>query len=120
LLVVAIVAVTFLVRETRPLIRKLLDFSRRHPATRVKERVYRRLRKVGLQPLPSDTGKEVVEKLKTAARTGRSHQRIADVGDLETTFAEFIETYNAIYYGKEDRLPDLKALSSKITTLLKF
>lgn len=106
------VALYFGFRAARGLLKQIAArMSTRHPASVVKNRVIKRLRKRGLIDSPTDTGAELIEKLRASLIQQKRSEDLAD------QFAQFIDVYNAAYFGREDRLSDLKGLESTITKL---
>ena len=84
------------------------QWKNRHPASAAKRRVIKRLTKIGVVPSAGDTGADVVKKLKEIVEKQNRDER------LTGTVADFMDVYNATYFGRENRLPELKSLEGEI------
>lgn len=76
----------------------------RHPATAVKRRVLKRLRKIGVTYTTADTGHDIVSKVSECECASQ----------LPDTVAAFMDAYNATYFGSENKLKELKSLEFEI------
>jgi transglutaminase-like putative cysteine protease len=83
----------------------------RHPATKLKRRMVKRLNKFGVAPSPSDTGADIVAKLEASVHAGNGDSA------LPSKVAEFMQCYNATYFGQENKLDQLKTLDKEISKM---
>lgn len=111
---VAIFALYLALRASKGLLGKwIIDLRQRHPATKLKDRLVKRLRKIGVLKTPADTGADIVEKLRTCLSEKNRNPALAE--RVET----FMDTYNAVYFGQENKMQDLVALDREISALLR-
>lgn len=110
---VALFALYLAVRATRGLWRNWLRLAaRRHPASKIRDKLVKRLQRIGVTREASDTGADVVNKLRQSAIAARSPELPAKVHD-------FMSAYNATYFGRENRLDELKSLDREIGGMLR-
>lgn len=113
-LVVSAVAFFYGLRAARAIVKSIiLARKQRHPASVVRERLLKRLRKIGMQRDPADTSAEVVAKLRKILCERCENEALAD------RLSEFMQTYNATYFGQEDRMSELREKSREIESLIK-
>jgi len=86
--------------------------AHRHPATKMKDRIVKSLTKFGVAKTPADTGSDIVTKLLQKLRDQQSDETLAK------RLAAFMDTYNAVYFGQEDKMEQLKELDREIKILL--
>jgi hypothetical protein len=94
------------------------SMQRRHPAQRYRDSVLRRLRRLGVMRLPSDTGADIVAKLEQALE-GRPSKTVSDCFKLRNDVDEFFAAYNAVYFGKDPELARVKDLAATIAAQIK-
>lgn len=112
-LAVALFGLYLGLRAARGVIRKVIhSMGHRHPATKMKDRIVKKLTKFGITKAPADTGEDIVTKLLQKLREQQGDEILAK------RLAAFMNTYNAVYFGQEDKMEQLKALDREIETLL--
>ena len=105
-------ALFFGLRAAAETLRQVItELKNRHPASTIKRRVIKRLRRRGLLDSPTDSGGELIAKLRECSVRQQRSEELAD------EFKHFIDVYNAAYFGGEERLGDLRQLESRISKL---
>lgn len=115
------VALWLLGKEMPRLITSLHRMLHQHPATRLKHGVYKRLHRIGIETGPADSGGDVVRKVELLQqKPSIKPSRRQSSPELINAVAQFVSTYNAVYFGDAmDRIADLKQLSKQIHSLTK-
>lgn len=91
--------------------------KRRHPASKVKTSVMRDLKKIGLMQGKADTSSDLIQRLsETLEKKGAPPCG----AELESTFREFLTTYDAVYFGNEEKLTELKRLANDVKRLARI
>jgi hypothetical protein len=75
------------------------------------------LRKWKIEKQPADTGTELSARVRDAIADRRRLALPHDT-ELPALVEEFMEHYDAAYFGNKDRLADLERLSQKITAAI--
>jgi hypothetical protein len=102
----------------RNALRKRRDENQRaHPARKYLKRVEAALKKWKIEKEPSDTGTELGARVRGAV-ADRRRLALPHNTEVPTWVEEFMEHYDAAYFGNKDRIHDLEQLSTKITSTI--
>lgn len=84
-----------------------------HPAKRLYDLVMKRLKGKKIVKQPSETSSEFINRLRLQIKDG-TEPHFQHYLSLPDTLDEFLDTYEAIYFGNQNQLPKLKYLSTRV------
>jgi transglutaminase-like putative cysteine protease len=111
---IAVFALYLALRASRSALAKFLkDMRNRHPATKIKERLLKKITKrYRVVRAPSDTGADFLKKLEAALSDNPADTKVAH------KLGEFMDTYNAVYFGNLNEMDRLKTLDGEVKSLM--
>jgi hypothetical protein len=108
----------FVFRAIRNALRKRREENQRaHPARKFLKRVETALKKWKIEKQPSDTSTELGARVRGVV-ADRRRLALPHSTELPTLVDEFMEHYDAAYFGNKDRIHDLEQLSNQITAMI--
>jgi Transglutaminase-like superfamily/TgpA N-terminal domain len=108
----------FVFQAIRNALRKRAEENQRaHPARKYLKRVEAALRKWKIEKEPSDTCTELGARVRGVV-ADRRRLALPHSTEVPTWVEEFMEHYDAAYFGNKDRIHDLEELANKITSTI--